>query len=272
MSTSKHSCLPSEDKDSPSKRKTPAPGRRAPVREETKDAQTGTDDVDSADESEVNDDGNASANGDANGKGDHHKGRRPRGDSNCDTPGKIANGEPVRKGKPSKLDSRNPMPYDEARRKFCRDVTRPEATAVLDAKNSDRRFGIHTPHAALTQISKLWDRGGKPIKFQWASRNGGNDVQRKKVVAAIKEWERYGEIHFAEDDNEPDLVIAFDSNPNAGSWSYVGTDSRQYARAGDVTMNLGWMDAFEEDLVKQERAVILHEVRYEDRGCLPSPS
>jgi hypothetical protein len=271
MSTSKHSCLPSEDKDSSSKRKTPAPGRRAHIREETKDAQTGTDDDDSANESEANDEGNASANGDANGKGDHRKKSRPRGDSNCDNPGKVANGEPFQNGTPSKLDSRNPMPYDEARREFCRYVTRPEATAVLDAKNSDRRFGIHTPHAALTQIGKLWDRGGKPIKFTWASRNGGNDVQRKKVMTAIKEWERYGEIHFAEDSNEPDLVIAFDSSPNAGSWSYVGTDSRQYARAGDVTMNLGWMDAFEEDLVKQERAVILHEVRWHD-GCFPSPS
>lgn len=69
-------------------------------------------------------------------------------------------------------------------------------------------------------------------------------------------WCEYGNIKFEfVDSGACDILVDF--NPTKGSWSYIGTDSRYFARQGKPSMNLGWI--LENRSEESIRQVILHE-------------
>ena len=68
----------------------------------------------------------------------------------------------------------------------------------------------------------------------------GPERQKRVVREAFAKWKALGiGLGFAEAPKKAgaDLRIAFDQDPDEGSWSYIGTDCRNYRGA---TMNFGW--------------------------------
>lgn len=91
----------------------------------------------------------------------------------------------------------------------------------------------------------------------------GSANTRARVLANMKKWEQYANIHFAL--AEPGLpgTIRVNFTPGAGSYSYIGTGANLIA-AGDETMNLGWIDDSTDDAEVQR--VVLHETGHA-LGC-----
>jgi hypothetical protein len=97
---------------------------------------------------------------------------------------------------------------------------------------------------------------GSTIKYwfydapaKWVGPAAQKDVVRKSFAR----WKALGlGVGFAEvgKKSDADLRISFDQSPDAGSWSYIGTDCRNHNGA---TMNFGW------DLV-QDPDTALHEI------------
>lgn len=87
----------------------------------------------------------------------------------------------------------------------------------------------------------------------------GTPFLQGKVRQFSVEWSKYANINFAfldERSTEPaDIRITFDTHPNAGSWSYIGTDTETNQKI--PTMNYGWFDENTGDV--EFRRTILHE-------------
>lgn len=87
---------------------------------------------------------------------------------------------------------------------------------------------------------------GKTLKVFFMN---GSDYLRGKVFTYAQRWSNYANIKFVLTKNkaESDIRVGFKINGNTGSWSYFGTDAREY-RAGRQTMNFGWFDRNTSDL------------------------
>lgn len=100
------------------------------------------------------------------------------------------------------------------------------------------------------RVGLLWGKRHLKIAFE-----GGTSEQRQAVASISQEWTRYAAIRFEFGQHAPaDVVIAF--APNAGHWSYLGTNAVSYARAGRPSMNLQWNRNTED---QEKRRTCLHE-------------
>lgn len=82
--------------------------------------------------------------------------------------------------------------------------------------------------------NKLW-LNGSVIRVKFI---GGSALVRQRVRQYAESWETHANIDFSfVPDNEPaDIKVAF--NAGGGSWSYMGTGSRNQ----NVSMNFGWFN------------------------------
>jgi hypothetical protein len=116
-------------------------------------------------------------------------------------------------------------------------------------KINQRRMpaGVSIPDA-LYRKSQLWPPGYR-LKVCFI---GGNPGLRRKIASTASEWVKYGNIFFdfgqktppgdcrvctGEDDCE--IHVSFEY---LGNWSLIGTDSHEFARPGEATLNLGQFD------------------------------
>ncbi len=89
--------------------------------------------------------------------------------------------------------------------------------------------------------TKLW-RNGQILRFYFV---GGTDKEHSSVYLAVEEWSKYVNLQFAQVDDPKysDIRISFDKRD--GSWSYIGTDSKNIPKSMP-TMNLGFPAALHE--------------------------
>ncbi|KAF2026124.1 zincin [Setomelanomma holmii] len=89
---------------------------------------------------------------------------------------------------------------------------------------------------------------------------GGDDWQKDQVKKFSVEWTKYTNIGFNFDTTSRgtssyDILISF--GKDGGSWSQLGTISHDEVRAGNASMNFGWITPdHREDVIRQ---TILHE-------------
>lgn len=76
------------------------------------------------------------------------------------------------------------------------------------------------------------------------------------IMAAVGMWGEYANLHFQYTGDYNQAMIRIDTQKGAGSWSYIGTDSK-YITSPAPTMNLGWIDS---DIEKGKRDTTLHEI------------
>ncbi|BBK29671.1 hypothetical protein EDC65_5319 [Stella humosa] len=65
-----------------------------------------------------------------------------------------------------------------------------------------------------------------------------------KIIKFAKEWEQFMGMRLKFGRGDPDILASFSKG---GSWSYVGTDSRYFAKKGIPSMNFGWFDRNTQD-------------------------
>ncbi|MBB5638010.1 hypothetical protein HDE68_003936 [Pedobacter cryoconitis] len=97
--------------------------------------------------------------------------------------------------------------------------------------------------------NKLW-ANGSTIKVRFI---GGSALVREKVKQYAKSWEASANVTFSfvADNAAADIKVGFTSG--AGSWSYIGTTSKQYS----PSMNYGWFTDNTSDV--EFRRTITHE-------------
>jgi hypothetical protein len=96
-------------------------------------------------------------------------------------------------------------------------------------------FDTLQPMELALETRTLW-KPGRVLKVRFL---GGDPVVQNKVAQVAKEWETYANIKF-EFGNDPDAEIRVAFIPNAGSWSYLGTDALGIPK-DQPTLNLGWL-------------------------------
>lgn len=138
--------------------------------------------------------------------------------------------------------------------KMCKDVVSPDTLETAVSQ------GVHgsTSGTIVASTDKLWPDSSQTIYYCFLPGDHvGSNAQQDKVRNAIKEWSHYANVRFVEEVSPArcDVRITFD--PNDGSWSYVGLDSR-IIEPQDATMNLAWLQA-SGSMTANERASILHE-------------
>lgn len=96
--------------------------------------------------------------------------------------------------------------------------------------------------------NKLWTNGST-IKVKFI---GGSTIVRNKVIQYAKSWEASANVTFSfvADNAAADIKVGFASG---GSWSYIGTTSKQYS----PSMNYGWFTDTTSDT--EFRRTITHE-------------
>jgi len=125
-----------------------------------------------------------------------------------------------------------------AQDRMCMDMV-PKKTAVNGAGNG------------VFDFSQKWTNGST-IRVMFS---GGSTYVRGKVKQYVKTWEQYANVTFQFiDSGTPDIRIGF--LQGQGSWSYVGTYSRQMAAQGN-SMNFGWFNDNTEE--SEFSRTILHE-------------
>jgi hypothetical protein len=141
-------------------------------------------------------------------------------------------------------------------RKFCTDRFIPRTHGTI---NTIFRNGVPHDHATFATSSQLWDLGGDPLLYKFMDgKHGGHEHQRQKVRKTIPEWSRYANVEFKEAGKDELAPIRITFDPSDGSWAIVGNHSCKEDE-GRATMNLGWVNAFNSTLHREEQAVILHE-------------
>jgi hypothetical protein len=89
---------------------------------------------------------------------------------------------------------------------------------------------------AVMPIGKLWINGST-LRVRFI---GGTAAQHAKAKEQAGWWTQHANLHF-NFNNAADAEIRVAFNPDAGAWSYVGTDNRRIP-VDQPTMNLGFMD------------------------------
>lgn len=83
----------------------------------------------------------------------------------------------------------------------------------------------------------------------------GDTIVHRKVMEVVRTWERHCGIKFNFGKfDRPDILISFLED---GSWSYIGTSSKEQIKKHKPSMNLGWLEATTSD--EEYRRVVLHE-------------
>lgn len=123
----------------------------------------------------------------------------------------------------------------------------------------DSAFAPPEPFELALLTRTLWNPG-RVLRVRFL----GGDLQvQLKVEQVAKIWEEHANITFVFDD-DPDAEIRIAFIPNAGSWSYLGTDALGIAK-DQPTMNLGWLRADTPD--EEYNRVVLHEFGHA-LGCI----
>jgi len=110
------------------------------------------------------------------------------------------------------------------------------ATTALNENFECKMLGVKTGGTDVEANGATrfkWPNGSN-IKVRF---NGGTSFVRDKIKQYAKSWETYANITFSfvADNADADIKIAFEDD---GSWSYLGTDSRNQT----TSMNFGWFD------------------------------
>lgn len=114
----------------------------------------------------------------------------------------------------------------------------------LRTKKDKDRF----PASAAGIIKHFWPSKTK-LKVQFLE---GDPSVIERVKQSAKKWEEYASIRFDFGTfSNPDITISF--NPQSGSWSYVGVQSKKFR----PSMNFGWLKPNTSD-IELDR-VVLHE-------------
>lgn len=151
--------------------------------------------------------------------------------------------------------SKAPLSPEDAARYYCR-----PAPSELTSPRPE----VYQVKAVFGANYKLWEMTGTTIRYAFVNGpNRGTDAQRQKVKEAIEEWTWYANVKFElVDISTAQVKIAFDPDPHNGSWSLVGRECLKAWPEDAATMNLGWVDKWSDRLEENERAPILHEVRF----------
>jgi len=130
--------------------------------------------------------------------------------------------------------------------------------------------GIRAGLRSIMSISRSW----KPGAVITVAFKGGSKELRRQLIAAIKPWADVANISFdfgdlastsnyrewTTDDSSyrANIRIAFDSQPEGGYWSSVGTDSiNKFLRTPNkASMNL---QGFSDELPQEWQSIVLHE-------------
>lgn len=134
----------------------------------------------------------------------------------------------------------------DRRQWYCTAVDTPGGARLQGGPTSLVTMGV-------ADKGKVWPRGSV-LKLRFLR---GEEALHQRVLASARQWLVPGvklDLALAGPDDAADLRIDF--NPDAGSWSYVGTDNR-LINPGQPTMNLGWaaLDTPEDDF----SSVVVHE-------------
>jgi len=115
------------------------------------------------------------------------------------------------------------------------------------------------PQELALETRTLW-KPGRMLRVRFLD---GDPVVQSKVVEAARTWEQYANIKFSfGGDPQAEIRIAF--QPDAGSWSYLGTDALGIP-ADKATMNLGWLTPTTPN--EEYSRVVLHEFGHA-LGCI----
>lgn len=115
------------------------------------------------------------------------------------------------------------------------------------------------PLRMALETRTLW-RPGRVLRCRFLE---GDPRVQAKVEQVAHEWEQYANIKFVfGQDLEAEIRIAF--QPNAGSWSYLGTDCLAVPR-DQPTMNFGWLTPNTPN--EEYQRVVLHEFGHA-LGCI----
>lgn len=118
----------------------------------------------------------------------------------------------------------------ERRQWYCTTVDSPGGQRVQGGPTTLVTLGV-------ADKGKLWPADHRQLKLGFLR---GEAALHQRVLASARHWLVPGvrlDLVMAGEDEAPDLRIDF--NPEAGSWSYVGTDNL-LINPGQPTMNLGW--------------------------------
>lgn len=134
----------------------------------------------------------------------------------------------------------------ERRQWYCTTVDTPGGKRLQGGPTALVTLGV-------ADKGKLWPRG-KLLKLRFLR---GEAALHQRVLNSARQWLVPGvklDLALAGAEEAADLRIDF--NPDAGSWSYVGTDNT-LINPGQPTMNLGWaaLDTADDDF----SSVVVHE-------------
>ena len=136
---------------------------------------------------------------------------------------------------------------------FCAELVSLEdgATEFAIEEFSENALDPSQPPEAAAYRAKRWNPKRTSLKVGLLSQP--NYVDR--VIASARKWEPYTGVSFDfVGDGEIDILVDFSPG---GSWSYLGTDSKIYAKRGDRSMNFGWLKANSSD--SEFDRVVIHE-------------
>ncbi|WAJ28458.1 GDSL-type esterase/lipase family protein [Antarcticirhabdus aurantiaca] len=130
--------------------------------------------------------------------------------------------------------------------RFCRCLTRDDLSAA------GRRVAEGQKAAVLDEAK--WSSGAL-LRVRFLE---GSQPLRQRVRLVAEEWVASGMANLRFewiDDGDAEIRIAF--RQGEGSWSYLGTVSRQITDQAEPTMNYGWLTDASGD--EEVRSVVLHE-------------
>jgi serralysin len=115
--------------------------------------------------------------------------------------------------------------------------------------------------AAMAEVR--WPNGSTLTVGFLNGKDASNQQVRQHVCDIAPEWSQYANIKFKfVDGQSDDILINFEQSQGAsyGTYSsYLGTDSVQYSRAGNASMNLVFDPNNPANNLQEFRRVILHE-------------
>lgn len=104
-----------------------------------------------------------------------------------------------------------------------------------------------------TSLRKCYWKTGRILRIRFID---GETHMHEKVVTYAPIWTNYANLHFHFDDSDSDAEIRISFDPQAGNWSYIGTDALTIP-PDKATMNLG--DLAHQHPEGRYRQVVLHE-------------
>jgi hypothetical protein len=131
-----------------------------------------------------------------------------------------------------------------------KDVNAAFEIAIAENPANDPANQGHARTEAISLFKKKWNPQRRIINVSFVEEPSYLD----KIISHARNWEPFIGVKFRFGESNPDVLVSFDPG---GSWSYIGTDSLNFATRERSSMNFGWFDATTDD--KEFNRTVVHE-------------